>query len=81
MKKERPKTKAEFAAMLMRDYGYSERLSNECAAIVAGHGGFPKVKQRCIQKIHRYNYHKEANPTCSKYALPGRNFCHIHNKD
>lgn len=40
MKKYIPKTKAEFAAMCIRDYGFSEKLAKEAAAIVAGHGAF-----------------------------------------
>src|SRR4051794_36003566 len=35
-----PKSKAEFADMLIREYGHSEKLAKDCAAIVAGHGAF-----------------------------------------
>jgi hypothetical protein len=41
-KPEIPKTKAEFAAMLAREYGYSEKLAKDCAGIVADHGAFGK---------------------------------------
>jgi hypothetical protein len=43
MKKDMPKTKAQFAVMLMRDYGHSEKLANDCAAIVDGYGAFNPI--------------------------------------
>ena len=43
--KSKPKTKAEFSAMLMAEYGYNQKLADECAAIVAGHGAFVEKQE------------------------------------
>lgn len=42
-KPEIPKTKAEFAEMLMRDFGHDEKLAKDCATIVAGYGAFNPI--------------------------------------
>lgn len=51
MKKYMPKTKTEFAEMLKRDYGHSHKLATDCAAIIAGHGGFPDEGKTPIERL------------------------------
>ena len=46
-----PRTKKEFADMMMRDYGYSEKLAKDAAAIVAGHGAFPEEPKTPIERL------------------------------
>lgn len=47
----KPRTKKEFSDMLMRDYGYSEKLAKDAAAIVAGHGAFPEEKKTPMERL------------------------------
>lgn len=51
MKKYIPKNKAEFTDMLMREYGYSQRLSQDLSAIAAGHGAFPDEGKTPIERL------------------------------
>lgn len=43
MKQGLPKTKKEFAEMLMRDFGHDENLAVQCASIVSGYGAFNPI--------------------------------------
>lgn len=51
MPKLKPRTKKEFADMMMRDYGYDEKLARDAAAIVAGHGAFPEEPKTPIERL------------------------------
>lgn len=64
MKKDIPTTKEEFAAMLMRDYGHSEKLAKDCAAIVAAHGAFEEEnpeKEERLNKLVTQSLNREYN--------------------
>lgn len=70
-KPEIPKTKAEFVAMLMRDYGHSLKLAEDCASIVAGYGAFPKEPEKrepdILEKLA--DLHKQATTENSHFYV------------
>lgn len=87
MKKHIPQSKTEFASMLKQEYGYSDKLATDCAAIVAGYGAFLKEgkswngKKRCFKIIARMPYHKTDKPQCKLPCLPESNYCRLHSKE
>lgn len=64
MKKTIPKNKEAFADMLMREYGYDEKISKEVSVIVAGHGAFNPILHdpdalQAVELLREHGYSAE----------------------